>query len=139
MRSRITGFVRRGSLPLAFFLLFTVALFAQDTPVGVPGTQVATEDTPAAATNTDALRNAAQNPVASLISVPIQSNFNFGIGPADRVQNVLNIQPVIPVTLTQQLEPRRPLDHAYRLSTNPGTAAARTRRRRRPASTAWET
>ncbi len=100
MRSRITGFVRRGSLPLAFFLLFTVALFAQDSPVGAPGTQVATEDTPAAATNTDALRNAAQNPVASLISVPIQPNFNFGIGPADRVQNVLNIQPVIPVTLT---------------------------------------
>jgi hypothetical protein len=107
MRSRTTGFahdklafVRRGSLPLAFFLLFTIALFAQDTPVGVPGTQVATEETPAAATNTDALRNAAQNPVASLISVPIQPNFNFGIGPADRTQNVLNIQPVIPLSLT---------------------------------------
>jgi hypothetical protein len=107
MRSRTTGFahdklafIRRGSLPLAFFLLFTIALFAQDTPVGVPGTQVATEETPAAATNTDALRNAAQNPVASLISVPIQPNFNFGIGPADRTQNVLNIQPVIPLSLT---------------------------------------
>ena len=38
--------------------------------------------------------------MASLISVPIQPNFNFGIRTADRVQNVLNIQPVIPVTLT---------------------------------------
>jgi hypothetical protein len=45
------------------------------------------------------LRKAAQNPVASLISVPIQENWNFGIGPSDRIQNVLNIQPVIPVSV----------------------------------------
>ena len=76
-------------------------LFAQDTPVDPEGTQVGTEETPAAATNTDALRNAAQNPVASLISVPLQENFNFGVGPADRTQNVLNIQPVIPLSLSQ--------------------------------------
>jgi hypothetical protein len=37
-----------------------------------------------------------QNPVSDLISVPFQNNTNFGIGPNDRVQNVLNIQPVIP-------------------------------------------
>jgi hypothetical protein len=49
------------------------------------------------ADNADALRKAAQNPVASLISVPIQENWNFGIQPGDRVQNVLNIQPVIPI------------------------------------------
>jgi hypothetical protein len=49
---------------------------------------------------TDALRNAAQNPVASLISVPLQDNFNFNNGPADRTQNVLNIQPVIPLSLS---------------------------------------
>jgi hypothetical protein len=100
MRWPTMDLFRRGSLPLAAFLLSTVALVAQDTPVGVPGTQVATEETPAAATNTDALRNAAQNPVASLISVPIQPNFNFGIGPSDRTQDVLNIQPVVPLTLT---------------------------------------
>jgi hypothetical protein len=38
-----------------------------------------------------------QNPVADLISVPFQNNTNFGLGPHDRVQNVLNIQPVIPI------------------------------------------
>jgi len=86
---------------LGLFLLLSGPLFAQDTPVGPEGTQVATEETPAAATNTDALRNAAQNPVASLISVPIQENFNFGVGPADRTQNVLNIQPVIPLSISQ--------------------------------------
>jgi len=39
--------------------------------------------------------------VASLISVPIQDNANFGVGPADRNQNVLNIQPVIPINLSK--------------------------------------
>jgi hypothetical protein len=89
--------VGRTLLPLAPLLLFIVPLLAQDTPIGVPGTQVATEETPAAATNGDALRKAAQNPIASLISVPVQNNSNFGIGPEGRVQDVLNIQPVIPV------------------------------------------
>jgi hypothetical protein len=51
------------------------------------------------AENAEKLRKAAQNPVASLISVPIQENWNFNIGPADRTQNVLNIQPVIPLSL----------------------------------------
>jgi hypothetical protein len=58
-------------------LLFTVRLFAQETPVGPEGTQVATDKTPAAATNSDALRKAAQNPVASLISVPFQKQQQF--------------------------------------------------------------
>jgi len=40
-----------------------------------------------------------QNPVSRLISVPLQNNSNFGIGPLDRTQNVLNIQPVIPSRL----------------------------------------
>ena len=89
------------SLAAGVFLLSTVPLFAQDTPIGPEGTQVATQETPAAAVNTDALRNAAQNPVASLISVPIQENFNFNNGPADRTQNVLNIQPVIPLSVSK--------------------------------------
>src|SRR6476646_7010697 len=53
--------IARCFLGLAAFLLLPVLLVAQDTPVGVPGTQVATEETPAAATNSDALRKAAQN------------------------------------------------------------------------------
>jgi hypothetical protein len=47
------------------------------------------------------LQKATQNPVAGLISVPIQTNTNFGIGPFSRTQNVLNIQPVIPVNVSQ--------------------------------------
>jgi hypothetical protein len=37
-----------------------------------------------------------QNPVSDLISVPFQSNINFGLGPYIRTQHILNIQPVIP-------------------------------------------
>ncbi len=88
-------------LILGVLLLFPVAQVAQDTPVGTTGTQVATEQTPAAATNSDALRKAAQNPIASLISVPVQNNNNFGIGPDGRIQDVLNVQPVIPVRVSQ--------------------------------------
>jgi hypothetical protein len=41
-----------------------------------------------------------QNPVSDLISVPFQNNFNFGYGPEDKMQYVLNIQPVIPQHIT---------------------------------------
>jgi len=47
------------------------------------------------------LRKEAQNPIASLISVPFQNNINFPIGPYSRVQNVLNIQPVIPLRISE--------------------------------------
>lgn len=40
-----------------------------------------------------------QNPVADLISVPIQWNSYFDTGPKGKTQNVLLIQPVIPVGL----------------------------------------
>ncbi len=46
------------------------------------------------------LAKATQNPVADLISLPFQNNTNFGLGPNDnKEQNILNIQPVIPINL----------------------------------------
>ena len=56
---------------------------------------------PSEASATAGLQKAVQNPVASLISVPVQNNSNFNIGPYDRTQDVLNIQPVIPVQISQ--------------------------------------
>lgn len=41
------------------------------------------------------------NPVASLISLPIQNNWDFGIGPEDAMKYTANIQPVIPITLNK--------------------------------------
>jgi hypothetical protein len=75
-------------------LLSAASLLAQDSQ-SQPGAQSAPAE------NSEALRKAALNPIASLISVPIQENWNFGIQPGDRVQNVLNIQPVIPVDLAK--------------------------------------
>jgi hypothetical protein len=45
------------------------------------------------------LAKATQNPLASMISLPFQNNTNFGVGPDDDIQNVLNIQPVWPFSL----------------------------------------
>jgi hypothetical protein len=41
----------------------------------------------------------AQNPIADLISVPFQNNTNLNVGPQRSTLNVLNIQPVVPVSL----------------------------------------
>jgi len=43
------------------------------------------------------LAQAAANPLADLISFPLQNNLDFGLGEYDRSRNVLNIQPVIPL------------------------------------------
>jgi hypothetical protein len=71
-----------------------------------PAKPAATEDKPAAPESdenrTAALAKAAQNPVANLISFPLQNNTAFGIGPYSRAQNVLNIQPVIPFHITEK-------------------------------------
>lgn len=43
-----------------------------------------------------------QNPIASLISVPLQNNFDWGAGPAgEGFQYRLNVQPVIPFALNE--------------------------------------
>lgn len=47
------------------------------------------------------LAQQAQNPIASLISVPFQNNTNFNVGPFGNDQNILNIQPVIPFKLNE--------------------------------------
>jgi len=54
-----------------------------------------------AAPSAEDLAKLAQNPIANLISVPFQNNTNFDYGPDGGTQNILNIQPVIPITLNQ--------------------------------------
>src|SRR5262245_5138292 len=51
--------------------------------------------------STEELAKKTQNPVADLISVPFQNNFNFNTGPSERTLYVLNVQPVIPIHLTE--------------------------------------
>jgi hypothetical protein len=54
------------------------------------------------ANNAAELAKKLQNPLAALISVPIQNNFDFGAGPkGDGFQYLVRIQPVIPVSLSE--------------------------------------
>lgn len=54
---------------------------------------------PAFAQDESELAKKTQNPVSDLISVPFQNNFNFGVGPDDDMQYLMNIQPVYPMNL----------------------------------------
>ena len=48
------------------------------------------------------LAKLAQNPVGNLISVPFQNNTNYNVGPLNGNQNILNIQPVIPIEISPE-------------------------------------
>ena len=47
------------------------------------------------------LAKASQNPVGNMVSLPFQNNTSFGTGSDDARANVLNIQPVYPVSLSK--------------------------------------
>jgi len=91
----------RRSLLWVGLLLSPAALSAQDATVSsAPKTQAATAPA-AAADDAASLAKATQNPVASLISVPMQNNTNFAVGPYNRTQDILNVQPVIPARISE--------------------------------------
>ncbi len=48
------------------------------------------------------LAKLAQNPVGNLISVPFQNNTNLNYGPEKGTQNILNIQPVVPISVNSE-------------------------------------
>ncbi len=48
------------------------------------------------------LAKLAQNPVGNLISLPFQNNTNLNFGPEKGTQNILNIQPVIPIHISSE-------------------------------------
>jgi hypothetical protein len=72
-------------------LVLSTGAFAQDTPSG---------DQAASAAD---LAKKLNNPVAALISVPFQSNWDFGIGEAGAQRYLLNVQPVVPVSISGDL------------------------------------
>ena len=52
-------------------------------------------------TNLQALVTAALNPVAKMMKVPFQNDFDFGVGPNQVTQYTLNIEPIVPFTLNE--------------------------------------
>ena len=54
-----------------------------------------------AGTNLQSLVAEALNPVSMMIKVPIQNNFDFGVGPNNVTQFTLDIEPIIPFRLNE--------------------------------------
>ena len=55
-----------------------------------------------AAMSPEELARLAQNPVGNMVSLPFQNNTNFDVGPLEKTQNVLNIQPVYPIHVNDE-------------------------------------
>lgn len=49
-----------------------------------------------------AAKDAAENPVAAAISLPLQNNIFYGVGPYRRAENELLIEPVVPVRISEK-------------------------------------
>ena len=78
--------------PIKFFSLTAVAVAAALLTATAAHAEMSAEE----------LAKLAQNPVGNLISLPFQNNTNLNYGPEKGTQNVLNIQPVIPVEVNSE-------------------------------------
>ena len=83
----------RSHLPIAFLCAAAAILprhaLAQEAPAAAPA-------------DADALAKALSNPVAALISVPLQLNYDSGYGvDGDGERWLLNVQPVVPMSLNE--------------------------------------
>lgn len=88
-------------IKLTIYLL-TFALSSIFTLSGLAQTNDTTGTQPPSGDNLDEIAKQLNNPVASLISVPLQNNFDFGGGPANHgFQYRLNVQPVMPFSMTE--------------------------------------
>lgn len=78
------------------------AAIAQDPNTPPPTPPPAPQSSaPTTAGNDNELRKAAQNPLATLVNVPVQDSSSLDTGNYGRVQTTVKIQPIIPVRLSE--------------------------------------
>jgi hypothetical protein len=92
------------AVSVALSVAFAATAFAQDAqapsaPPAEPASHPATPAHEAHGEDVGALAKATQNPVADLVSLPFQFNFNMGGALGDQTMFNLNFQPVIPIHL----------------------------------------
>ena len=87
-------------LTVAFAMAVYASVYAQQ-PEPAPAAPAAHEDGDSAGKSTTDLAKETQNPIADLITVPFQNNTNFNYGPLKGTQDILNIEPVIPIHLNE--------------------------------------
>ena len=77
--------IRTGNHFLAAFIVLAILV--------IPGTARAEDQA------TQDLAKASQNPISTLISVPFENNTTFNNGTEDAIVNILNIKPVVPLSI----------------------------------------
>ena len=87
-------------VPAALALVMACPLWAQDSQAGTTASSATAASTSDDAAAKGKLERDVQNPVSELINVPFQNNTNFDQGAYGRTANVLNIQPVIPINIS---------------------------------------
>jgi len=82
-------------IQIRVFLLITVSILSITT--------VAQDKPQSESTSAQELADKLSNPVANMISVPVQSNLDYDIGKNNGSKYTINVQPVIPIRITQNL------------------------------------
>ena len=86
---------------LVSFVTMPVASAQPAPPFATPRVRTGLPPASSAPDENASLAEKLQNPIADLISLPFQSNTNFNVGPNKGTQEILNIQPVIPIHLNE--------------------------------------
>ena len=86
-----------GALAVLVILLVLPHAVAAQSAAGQPPAGQAAAAGPSAAE----LAKQTQNPIASLISFPLEANWDMGVGDRDATSTLLNIQPVVPFAISK--------------------------------------
>src|SRR5450755_588310 len=81
--------------------LLALSILATGDPVRAQSSAPGAADDDSSPDSDTALAKKLQNPIGDLYSFPFQNNSNFNLGPHKGTQDILNVQPVIPIHITE--------------------------------------